>query len=88
MAARNKAHTHRHDEAQPADQHSDDDPARQARVRMRRAKEATRCRHREHATLAIDDERTGPGIGDRDLAVRLATREHPDAPAEGREAEA
>jgi hypothetical protein len=27
-------------------------------------------------------------FGDRDLAVRLATREHPDVPAEAREAEA
>ncbi|GAA0464376.1 hypothetical protein MUK72_19470 (plasmid) [Halococcus dombrowskii] len=62
MAARNRAYTHRHDEAQPADQHSDD-PARQARARMRRAKEA--ARYREQATLAIDDERAGPGIGDR-----------------------
>jgi hypothetical protein len=33
-------------------------------------------------------QRVGPIFGDRDLAVRLATREHPDAPAEGREAEA
>jgi C4-type Zn-finger protein len=63
MAARNRTRTHRHDEAQPADQHSDDDPARKTRARMRRVKEA--ARHREHATLAIDDERAGPGIGDR-----------------------
>jgi hypothetical protein len=27
-------------------------------------------------------QRVGPVFGDRDLAVRLATREHPDAPAE------
>ena len=33
-------------------------------------------------------KRVGPIFGDRDLAVRLATREQPDAPAEGREAEA
>ena len=63
MAARNRAHTHRHEEAQPADHHSDDDPARQARAQLRRAKEA--ARYRERATLATDDERTGPGIGDR-----------------------
>ena len=31
--------------------------------------------------------RIGPIFGDRDLAVRLATREYPDAPAETREAE-
>jgi hypothetical protein len=62
MAARNRTRTHRHDEAQPAD-HSDDDPARKARARMRRAKEA--ARYREQATLAIDDERASPGIGDR-----------------------
>jgi hypothetical protein len=35
-----------------------------------------------------DRHRVGPVFGDRDLAVRLATREHPDAPAEGRETEA
>ena len=33
-------------------------------------------------------QRVGPVFGDRDLAVCLATREHPDAPAEGREVEA
>jgi hypothetical protein len=65
MAERNRAHTHRHEEAQSADHRSDRDPARQARARMRRAKEATRYRHRKHATLATDDERAGPGIGDR-----------------------
>ncbi|WP_049998726.1 hypothetical protein [Halococcus sediminicola] len=66
MAERNRAHTHRHDEAQPADQHSGHDLARQARARMRRAKEAIRCRHREHAALATEDgERAGPGTGDR-----------------------
>ena len=35
-----------------------------------------------------EDHRIGPVFGDHDLAVRLATREHPDAPAETREAEA
>jgi hypothetical protein len=35
-----------------------------------------------------DNHRVGPVFGDRDLAVRLAAREHPDAPAEAREAEA
>ncbi len=79
MAARHSTHTHRHDEAQssnhhrqpathhrqPAD-HSDRDPARQARARLYRAKEATRYRHREHAVLASDDDdRAGPGSGDR-----------------------
>jgi hypothetical protein len=34
------------------------------------------------------DRRVGPVFGDRDLAVRLATREHPDTPAEAREARA
>jgi hypothetical protein len=63
MAARHRAYTHRHDEAQPADQHSDD-PV-QAQARMRRAKEAARCRHREHATLAVDDERTGLANSDQ-----------------------
>jgi hypothetical protein len=33
-------------------------------------------------------KRVGPIFGDRDLAVRLATREHPGAPAEDPEAEA
>jgi hypothetical protein len=33
-------------------------------------------------------KRVGPVFGDRDLAVRLATREHSDVPAEGPEAEA
>ena len=47
MAARNRAHTHRHEEAQPANHRSEHDPT-----------------------------------------VRLATREHPDAPAEAQEAEA
>jgi hypothetical protein len=35
---------------------------------------------------SAESQRTGPIFGDRDLAVRLATREHPDAPAETREA--
>ena len=71
MAARHRTHTHRHDEAQPADHrqpadHSDRDPARQARARLYRTKEATRYRHREHAVLASDDDdRAGAGIGDR-----------------------
>jgi hypothetical protein len=30
-------------------------------------------------------QRVGPIFGSRDLAVRLATRDHPDAPAESRE---
>jgi hypothetical protein len=34
------------------------------------------------------DRRVGPVFGDRDLAVRLATRECPEVPAEAREAEA
>lgn len=33
-------------------------------------------------------KRVGPVFGDRDLAVRLATREHPDAPAKTREVQA
>jgi hypothetical protein len=37
---------------------------------------------------SAESKRTGPIFGDRDLAVRLATREHPDVPAEAREAEA
>ena len=79
MAARHRTYTHRHDEAQPADyyrqptthhgqpaDHSDRDPARQARARLYRTKEATRYRHREHAVLASDDDdRAGPGSGDR-----------------------
>jgi hypothetical protein len=66
MAARHRAHTHRHEEAQPADHRSDRDPARQARARLRRAKEAARYRQREYATLATGGgERAGPGIGDR-----------------------
>jgi hypothetical protein len=32
-----------------------------------------------------EHHRVGPVFGSRDLAVRLATREHPDAPAESRE---
>jgi hypothetical protein len=32
-----------------------------------------------------DHQRVGPVFGDRDLAVRLATREHPDVPAEAEE---
>jgi hypothetical protein len=65
MAARNRAHTHRHEDAQPADHHSDRDSAWQARARIRRAKEAAGYRHREHATLASNDERASPGSGDR-----------------------
>jgi hypothetical protein len=30
-------------------------------------------------------QRVGPVFGDHDLAVRLATREHPDVPGESRE---
>jgi hypothetical protein len=66
MAARNRVHTHRYEEAQPVNHCSNHNPARQARARLRRAKGAARYRHRKHATLAIDDgERAGPGIGDR-----------------------
>ena len=36
----------------------------------------------EHETSGC--HRVGPVFGDRDLAVRLATREHPDHPAEVR----
>jgi hypothetical protein len=35
-----------------------------------------------------DERRVGPVFGSRDLAVRLATREHPEVPAEAREARA
>jgi hypothetical protein len=35
-----------------------------------------------------DEQRVGPVFGDRDLAVRLAIREHSDAPAEAREVRA
>ncbi|EMA55987.1 hypothetical protein [Halococcus thailandensis] len=62
MAARNRAYTHRHDEAQPADQHNDDS-ARKARTRMRRATEV--ARHREQATLDNGDKLAGSEIGDR-----------------------
>jgi hypothetical protein len=66
MAARNRAYTHRYDEAQPANHYSDHDPARQTRARLRRAKGAARYHHRKHAALATGDgERAGPGIGDR-----------------------
>ena len=66
MAERNRAHIHRHDEAQPINHHSDRDPALRARARMRRAKEAARYRQREYAALASTiGERAGPGIGDR-----------------------
>ncbi|WP_049998587.1 hypothetical protein [Halococcus sediminicola] len=65
MAARQGAHAHRHERAQAA-HHSDRERARQARARLSRAKEAVRYRHCEHATLATDnDDRAGPGIGDR-----------------------
>jgi len=64
MATRNRAYTHRHEEAQPADQHNDDS-IRQARARMCRAKEAARYRHCERATSSTNDDRAGPGIGDR-----------------------
>lgn len=32
-----------------------------------------------------ENHHVGPVFGDRDLAVRLATREHPDAPAKAQE---
>ncbi|HET7324372.1 MAG TPA: hypothetical protein VFJ06_08580 [Halococcus sp.] len=35
-----------------------------------------------------EKRRVGPVFGDRDLAVRLATREHPDQPAEAEEVRA
>jgi hypothetical protein len=35
-----------------------------------------------------DERRVGPVFGDRDLAVRLATRDHPDVPTEAREVQA
>ncbi|WP_079977521.1 hypothetical protein [Halococcus sediminicola] len=73
MATRDSTHTHRREGVQPADchkqsadHHSDRDRARQARARLYRSKEATRYRHCEQATLAADDDqRTGPGSGDR-----------------------
>lgn len=68
MAARNRTHTHRHDEAQPANHHgdSDPDPARKARAQLRRAKETARYQIHEYAIRATDSgERAGPGIGDR-----------------------
>lgn len=66
MAARIRAHTHRHEDAQPADHRSDCNLAQQARARLYRSKKATRYRHCEHAALTADDnQRTGPGIGDR-----------------------
>lgn len=34
------------------------------------------------------NHRVGPVFGDRDLAVRLATRDHPDAPADTEEVHA
>ena len=37
---------------------------------------------------SAENQSVGPVFGDRDLAVRLATREHPDAPAESREVSA
>jgi hypothetical protein len=37
---------------------------------------------------SAESQRVGPIFGDRDLAVRLAMREHPDVPTEGPEAEA
>lgn len=65
MAARHRAHTHRHEEAQPAE-HSDRNPARQARAQMHRAKEIARYHHCEHAILASDDdEHAGLGSGYR-----------------------
>ena len=65
MAARHGTHTCRHERAQ-ATHHSDHEHARQARARLSRTKEAARYRHCEHATLATDDDdRAGPGIGDR-----------------------
>ena len=60
MAARHRTHPHRHDEAQPADQHSDD-PV-QARAQTSSAKEA--ARYREHTALTVDD-RTTPERDDR-----------------------
>jgi hypothetical protein len=35
-----------------------------------------------------DERRVGPVFGSRDLAVRLAIRDHPDVPAEAREVHA
>jgi hypothetical protein len=70
MAARNRAYTHRYDEAQPANHYSDHNPARQARARLRRVEEAARYRQHEYAALATGDgERAGPGIGDRQREV-------------------
>jgi hypothetical protein len=37
---------------------------------------------------SAESQRVGPIFGDRDLAVRLATREHSDAPGESREVRA
>ena len=34
---------------------------------------------------SAENQSVGPVFGDPDLAVRLATRDHPDAPAESRE---
>jgi hypothetical protein len=34
---------------------------------------------------STESQRVGPVFGDRDLAVRLATREHPDVSAEAQE---
>lgn len=42
----------------------------------------------EHERGHRRDRRVGPVFGDRDLAVRLATREHPEAPVESREVRA
>src|SRR5699024_9053982 len=42
----------------------------------------------EHEDENSENHYVGPVFGDRDLAVRLATRDHPDAPAETREVRA
>src|SRR5699024_9421800 len=42
----------------------------------------------EHEHESSENHHVGPVFGDRDLAVRLATRDHPDAPAETREVRA
>lgn len=65
MAVRHRTHTHRYEEAQPAD-HSDRDPARRTRAQMQRAKENARYRmHEATASARNGDERAGPGIGER-----------------------
>ena len=66
MARRNRAYTHRHDEAQPVNHHSDRDPVSESACAERRTKEAARYRQREYAALASAvGKRAGPGIGDQ-----------------------